>query len=560
MTDPSPEGSRSEQAPPTDRPPATPPDRPDTPPATPPVDRWLTVMVVLAVVAGTVARFWPRSDLWLDEALSVNIARLPIGDIGEALRRDGHPPLYYLLLHVWTALGGTGDWWVRALSGLISLVGYPLVYLAGTRVARRHGTDGLGQRRLGLIALAVYAVLPFGVRYGAETRMYSLLMVLVLAGYLLVDDLLTGRRRRGGVVLAAVGVALVAGALLWSHYWSMWLVAGAGLLALWRLWREREPDRRRGALAVVAGLVVGGILFLPWVPSLLYQSSHTGTPWGKTFRPATMLVVTIVDFAGGSFSESQLASYLLVVLIALAGFGAVAAGVVTVRGRVDGRIRNELVVMGLTLALAWAVSFATSNTFASRYTAVIFPLFVLCVAAGIAVARTPRATAVLLAVVVVAGLFSSTVEVFRERTQAGAATDAVAADVAATPPGGPAVVLACPDQLAPSVERALAGRMSDPPEVIPFPRGGDPGFVDWVDYGARNRAADAAAFLQQVGGRIPADATVYVAINTSYLTFEDKCEALLAALGVNRDGTELTSGNADDFYEAMGLWVFRPRS
>ena len=538
--------------------------------AAPPVDRLLTGLCAVAVVAGTVARFWPRSDLWLDEALSVNIAQLPLGDIGEALRRDGHPPLYYVLLHVWTALGGTSDWWVRALSGLISLACYPLVYLAGTRLARRAGTTGLGARRTGLVALAVFAVLPFGVRYAAETRMYSLLMLGVLAGYLLVDDLLSGRRRRGGPVLAGVALAVLTGALLWTHYWVMWLAAAVGLLALWRLWRDRDPDRRRGALTTVVALVGGGLLFLPWVPSLLYQSENTGTPWGKVFRPTTMVVVMVVDFAGGSFSESQLASYLLVVLIALATFAAVRtlggerSPVVLVRGRVDGRIRTELVVVGLTLGMAWAVSYATSNTFASRYTAVVFPLFVLCVAAGVAVARTSRATAALLAVVVVAGMVSSTVEVLRDRTQAGVATDAVAADVAGTAPADgatpPSVVITCPDQLSPAVERALAGRLDDPPPVIPFPTGGDPLFVDWVDYGERNRAADPDAFLAEVADRIPADATVYVVINTSYLTFEGQCEALLGALGVDRDGQEITSGDADNFYEAMGLWVFRPRS
>lgn len=528
--------------------------------AAPPVDRWLQIVVGIAVVLGTVARFWPRSDLWLDEALSVNIARLPVGDIAGALRRDGHPPLYYVLLHAWTAIGGTGDWWVRSLSGLISLLGYPLAYLAGGRLATRAGTHGLGRRRLGLITLAVYAVLPFGVRYAAETRMYSLLMVLVLAGYLLVDDLLGGRARRGGLLLTGAGLAIVTAALLWTHYWSMWLVTGAGVLALWRLGRERDRQRRRGASAVLGAVVAGGLLFLPWLPALLYQSSNTGTPWGKVFRPATMVVVTLVDFAGGSFSESQLSSYLLVVLIGLAAFGALSAGVITIRGRLDGRIRNELAVMLVTLAVAWVVSFVTRNTFAARYTAVIFPVFVLCVAAGIAMARTPRATVAMLAIVVVAGTAGSAFEVRRDRTQAGPVTSAVARDAATNARGRPAVVVTCPDQLAPPVVRGLAGRMTNPPPVIPYPGAGDPRFVDWVGYAARNRVADPATFLARVGARIPADATVYVAVNTSYLTYEDKCEALIGALGVDRQGQLVTSGNADNFYEAMGLWVFRPRT
>ena len=525
----------------------------------PPVDRGLAVVVGLAVAVGLLYRFLPRSDLWLDEALSVNIARLPLGDIGDALRRDGHPPLYYWLLHVWTA-AGTSDWWVRALSGVISLVGLPLAYLAGGRMAERAGGAALGRRRLGLLAVATCAVLPFGVRYGAETRMYSLVMVLVLAGYLLVDDLLTGRTRRGGPWAGAAGLALVTAALLWTHYWAMWLVAGVGLLALWRLWHTRtDPAGRRGPLAVVGALVLGGVLFLPWVPNLLYQSAHTGTPWGKAFRPATMVVVTVVDLAGGSFSEPQAGSYLLVLLMVLACVAVPAGTRLYLRWGVDDRVRNELVVVALTMGIAWAVAFATSSTFASRYAAVVVPLLALCIAAGVATARSRTATTVLIALVALVGVFGSTVEVFRDRTQTGVAATEILADRARNG-DGPAVVVTCPDQLGPATSRALGNRTDDPPEVIPFPTGGDPRFVDWVDYAERNRAADPAAFVASVRPRIPADATVYLVANMSYLTFEDKCEQVLAQLAADRDVTPIVSGDADNFYEATSLWALRPRA
>ena len=55
----------------------------------------------LAIAAGLLLRFWTRSGLWLDEALTVNIARLPLHDIPDALKHDGAPPLYYYLLHFW---------------------------------------------------------------------------------------------------------------------------------------------------------------------------------------------------------------------------------------------------------------------------------------------------------------------------------------------------------------------------------------------------------------------------------------------------------------------------
>src|SRR5690606_34664139 len=109
----------------------------------------------LAVVAGVVLRFLPRSAMWLDEALTVNIADLPLGDITDALRRDGHPPLFYVLLHGWMRIGGTSDWWARALPGVFSVLTLPVAYLGGRRLADRVGGDRLGGHRTGLLAAAL---------------------------------------------------------------------------------------------------------------------------------------------------------------------------------------------------------------------------------------------------------------------------------------------------------------------------------------------------------------------------------------------------------------------
>src|SRR6266542_2868421 len=75
--------------------------------------RWLVAAAVLVIATGIVLRFATRSDLWLDEALSVNISRLPYGDIPEWLRHDGAPPLYYFMLHAWTDVFGTTVFAVR---------------------------------------------------------------------------------------------------------------------------------------------------------------------------------------------------------------------------------------------------------------------------------------------------------------------------------------------------------------------------------------------------------------------------------------------------------------
>src|SRR3954454_3649689 len=146
-----------------------------------PVPRWIPPAVALAVAAGLVLRFFVRSDLWLDEALSVNIARLPLGQIPSALRHDGAPPLYYLLLHVWMRVFGTGDEAVRALSGVCAVAALPAFYLAGRR---------LGGKRVGVAAVLLAASSPFANHYATEARMYSLVTLLVVLGYLAVANAL----------------------------------------------------------------------------------------------------------------------------------------------------------------------------------------------------------------------------------------------------------------------------------------------------------------------------------------------------------------------------------
>ena len=99
-----------------------------------------TVLFVLAVAAvlGAIAlRFFTTSDLWFDEALSVNIAKLPLDRIPEALRHDGHPPLYYFLLHPWLSIFGTGDFASRAFSGIFGVAALPLAWFAGKRLGGR---------------------------------------------------------------------------------------------------------------------------------------------------------------------------------------------------------------------------------------------------------------------------------------------------------------------------------------------------------------------------------------------------------------------------------------
>src|SRR5437016_2988737 len=253
-----------------------------TPRRSPPraaVINWQTVVVAAVVAVGVALRFFARSDLWLDEALTVNVARLPLARLPEALRHDGAPPLYYVLLHVWMRLFGTGDAAVRSLSSICAVASLPFAWMAGRRVGGRAAAAG---------TLVLVASSPFAIRYATEARMYSLVGLLVLIGFLALAGALE-EPRKGRLVT----IALVTGALLLTHYWAVYLL-GASALALVPL--ARRGPRREAARRVLAAMAGGGLLFAPWLPVFVYQARHTGTPWAYAPTPVS-IIDTLSDYA-----------------------------------------------------------------------------------------------------------------------------------------------------------------------------------------------------------------------------------------------------------------------
>jgi mannosyltransferase len=502
--------------------------------------KWVVAAAVLAIAAGIVLRFATRSDLWLDEALSVNISRLPYGDIPEWLRHDGAPPLYYFMLHAWTDVFGTSDFAVRALSGIVSVATFVPMWFAGRRVAGRAGA---------WIAVLILASSPFAIGFGAETRMYSLVMLLVTVGYLAVRRLL----ERPSLGRQAV-VALITGLLLYTHYWSFYLIAVVGALLIWQAWRNADAAQRHAARSALVALVAGAITFLPWIPTFLYQSEHTGTPWGDAIFVTASFAFGLRDFAGGEHSEAYALLVVLIMLVIVAVFG---RAIDRYRLELDVRtrpgVRVETLTWAGTLLLGGAFAFVTRGTFAGRYASILYPLFVLVIAYGITVFADKRVRAVLLAVVVIIGLGSSFRTVFDNRTEAGEIAKPIRAGAK---PGD--VVLYCPDQLGPSVSRLLEGRRDL--VQLTFPEGDRPELVDWVDYEQRRHRVDPNAFAQRVLDRAGPESTIWYVVAVQYRGGnEGRCEAVLQSLSAARPGVRQLVEANDKFPEFMALFEFPGR-
>ena len=496
------------------------------------------VAVAAALVVALALHFITRSDLWFDEALTVNIARLPLSELGDALRQDGAPPLYYVLLHFWINVFGHGDVAVRALSGVIAVASLPLAYLAGRRV---------GGRVAAWAAVLILVSSPYAIRYSTETRMYALVMFLVLWGYLAVRRALEAPTWQRLAV-----VALVTALLAYSQYWSFYLVGtvGLGLVIAW--WRG-PFEGRRASRNVLAAMVVGMLALLPWLDTLLYQLSHTGTPWGDPVVPWYGVAFAMSAFAGGS--QHAEAWPLLLVLLVLPFLALMGLAIDHRRIELDLHTRPAVRWEGATalgaLVVGLAAAWVGGTAFDGRYASIVFPLLVIVLASSLTVFASARVRAGLLVFLVAFGLLGGLRNVDDQRTQAGSIADVIRAE---SHPGD--VVVYCPDQLGPDTSRLLQGVPGLHQET--FPDGLAPTLVNWVDYRQRVQGRDPAVFAARVLASTDPSAAIWFVNSSSYRYVDARCAAIGGAFGADRP-TAIRILPDEDVYEHMGLTQYRGR-
>ena len=230
-----------------------------------PSGRALLVAAAVAALVAVAAMLRLRAlsaPYWIDEGISVGISSHPLGAIPGALRQDGSPPLYYLLLHVWMALFGSAPSATHALSAGLAIACVPAAWWAVAPFGAW----------VGLVAGGLMALDPYVGLYADETRMYSLLLLLAL---LVCGAFLRAFVLRRRVHLASFAILLALA--LYAHPWGAFLVGAAGLA--WLALLVVGPARRRLARDGVLAFGGAALLFAPWVPTLLYQAAHTGAPW-----------------------------------------------------------------------------------------------------------------------------------------------------------------------------------------------------------------------------------------------------------------------------------------
>ena len=398
---------------------------------------------------------------WMDEGITVGISSHPLTAIPGILRMDGSPPLFYLLLHLWMSLAGTTEVATHSFTLLIATLCIPIAFW---------GAWTLFDRRTAVFAAVLFGFNGFITQYGVETRMYVLMTLLGLLGTI---GFLHGfvNRRRGYVILFALSLAL----MLYTHSWALFF-GGSCALAVIYLLRIGDPgDRKLLLMDALMAFVGAAILYLPWLPTFLWQAAHTAAPWDSTPHFGAPVQLSRNVMGGDRVTMA-------VVIPSVVGL----AGLTVRANRMSHRARLMWVLLIIavgTLLLAWVASHVTP-AWVPRYFAPMVPSLLFLAAFGMSRAGLLGVAGLVLSLVFLANPGSYSPSDKSDMKD-------VAAEVAPMLHRGDLVIMGQPEQT-PLAYFYLPGGLRFANTIGPVR---DPSFMNWVDALQRFQNADPAKVL-----------------------------------------------------------------
>ena len=227
-------------------------------------------------------------DIWYDELFTMEFAKRPTGEMLGLAARDVHPPLYYMIVHlflvVFDGIGllgdGAGQIAPEALAKLVSVLPFVIIMIyAGTVVRKRFGFLAAG-----IFSFAIVSM-PQMPEYTTEIRMYSWALLFVtgmmIHGFLLFESFRAGNQK-GWDIANGLALWLYAVASAYTHYYaalSVGIIFGMLFVVMLALFvramksagKESVSFKAFGMLIICMNLTA--IAYVPWLSVFLSQAS-----------------------------------------------------------------------------------------------------------------------------------------------------------------------------------------------------------------------------------------------------------------------------------------------
>jgi mannosyltransferase len=278
-------------------------------------------LLILVLVVAALLRFYQLGaiGLWHDEAFSALLVQYNWGEMIHRIGLDVHPPIYYIILKIWTAIFGNTVFILRAFSATFGILTVWMVYKL-VKQAFKNET-------VAFIAALLMAVNPFQIQYVTEARMYTLgAFFVVSSAYFLLKAIesqnqyfeLSGEASHSqfptpsNPALAStkkvwtwwILFGIATSLSLYTHYYLFFSAFGIGIYALIAIFRSPVGKKVVGYKFMLASYILALVSYLPWLKIFLFQFNQVQdsywiekmNAWSLPQTIWRMLVGTATDY------------------------------------------------------------------------------------------------------------------------------------------------------------------------------------------------------------------------------------------------------------------------
>lgn len=207
------------------------------------------------------------NNFWGDETYSIRLAKMTVPGLISETASDVHPPLYYIILKLFSSLLGFRG----SVFHVVSLLAYAAVIIIAVTVI----FDRIG-RFAAFFLVTCASFVPNAVHFNVEVRMYSFGALFVLLSFLFLRNILCKDEPRDYVFFVVFSLAAA-----YTHYYCLISVAFFYVVLLILALLYPKKILKKVLLACIATVV----LYLPWFVVLLNTFRRTTDEFWMAWTP-----------------------------------------------------------------------------------------------------------------------------------------------------------------------------------------------------------------------------------------------------------------------------------
>ncbi|MEI7604177.1 MAG: hypothetical protein WCJ19_04100 [bacterium] len=256
----------------------------------------------LFLILGLIVRlpYLVLEPVFWDESFSWVIKQHSFTGIIEATSVDTHPPLYYIVLKIWTSIFGDNIYVMRSLSILFWICTMIVLFILIRRISKN-----ITKR---VLIYSILTLFPLLMWLSVLSRMYSMAIFFVLLSVIFLDNYIKSKK-----IFNLLLYSLFTLISLYTLNVSLFIWIGANIFYLLNIFKFNlnsiiSKAKSADFIKWILFQIIIFVLYLPWFIVAIHQSSGAAVnqlKWLPEFSPVVIIQIPSVLFGSQDINGSN---------------------------------------------------------------------------------------------------------------------------------------------------------------------------------------------------------------------------------------------------------------